>query len=208
MYKSPRSANSEYDDGDISEIQFDKLKGHGSSQSNINGNEIYFYSDVDVGSVFSLNKSISDLEKQMLITQISLDLPEPPHIKLYINSDGGEIFSSFTVVDRIKNSKVPIFTYVEGIVASASTLISISGKKRFIGNNGLMLVHQLRSWCSGTHENIKDETKNLQMLSEKIKKIYLENTKFTNSDLDEILKHDIYLSSEECLKYGLVDCII
>ena len=71
-----------------------------------------------------------------------------------------------------------------------------------------MLVHQLRSWCGGTHENIKDEAKNLELLSNKIKKIYLENTKFKEKDLEEMLKHDIYLSAEECLKYGLVDAII
>jgi len=45
-------------------------------------------------------------------------------------------------------------------------------------------------------------------LSDKIQKIYLEHTKFTKADLDEILKHDIYLSAEECVKYGLVDKIL
>jgi len=85
----------------------------------------------------------------------------------------------FTTVDRISTCKVPIHTYVEGIAASAATLISVCGKHRFIGKTGVMLVHQLRSWCGGTHENFKDEAKNLEMLSDKIQKIYLEHTKFT-----------------------------
>lgn len=177
-------------------------------QNQVNGNDIYFYSDVTLGTVFNLNKAISDLEKQMLITQINLGLSKPPHINLYINSDGGEIFSAFTTVERIKSCKVPIRTYVEGIAASAATLISICGNKRYIGKTGVMLVHQLRSWCGGTHENFKDEAKNLEMLAENIQSIYLAHTKFTKTDLDEILKHDIYLSSEECLKYGLVDSIL
>lgn len=174
----------------------------------VNGNDIYFYSDVNLGSIFALNKTISDLEKQMLITQINLGLPKPPHINLYINSDGGEIFSAFTTVDRIKCCKVPIHTHVEGIVASAATLISVTGKKRTIGKSGVMLVHQLRSWCGGTHENFKDEAKNLEMLADKVKAIYLEHTKFTESDLNELLKHDIYLNADECLKFGLVDSIL
>ncbi len=200
MYKSNRP-KSDFDD----EIVISKP----SKEHNlINGNEIYFYSEISMGTVFALNKAISDLEKQLLITQINLDLPTPPAMKLFINSDGGEIFSAFTAIDRIKTCRVPVYTYVDGIAASAATLISISAKKRYIGKNSVMLVHQLRSWCGGTHENFKDEAKNLEMLSEKIQNIYLEYTKFTRDDLKEILKHDIYLSAEECIKYGLADEIL
>jgi ATP-dependent protease ClpP protease subunit len=174
----------------------------------INGNDIYFYSDVNLGSIFSLNKTISDLEKQMLITQINLGLAKPPHINLFINSDGGEIFSAFTTVDRIKACKVPVHTHVEGIVASAASLISVCGTKRTMGKTAVMLVHQLRSWCGGTHENLKDEAKNLDLLAQKIKAIYLEHTNFTENELDELLKHDIYLTAEDCLKHGLIDKIV
>jgi ATP-dependent protease ClpP protease subunit len=171
-------------------------------------NEFYFYNEINIESVFTLNKFLSDTQKQCMFQKIQFDLPKPPPMKIYINSDGGEIFSAFTSIDRIKSSKVPVYTYVEGIVASAASLISICGHKRFISKNAVMLVHQLRSWCGGTHENIKDEAKNLELLSNKIKKIYLENTKFKEKDLEEMLKHDIYLSAEDCLKYGLVDVIL
>ena len=202
LYKNPKPQLTDIDDEEI--IITKPSRG----QSQVYGNEIYFYSDVSLGSVFSLNKGISDLEKQMLITQIQLGMSRPPHIKIFINSDGGEIFSAFTTVDRITSSKVPIHTYVEGIAASAATLISVCGTKRYIGKNGVMLVHQLRSWCGGTHENLKDEAKNLDMLAEKVTRIYLEHTKFSKADLEEILKHDIYLNADECVKYGLVDFIL
>ena len=204
MYRYQSKRPVATDDVFEDEIVITKPKEH----SLINGNDIYFYSDVNLGSIFSLNKTISDLEKQMLITQINLGLAKPPHINLYINSDGGEIFSAFTTVDRIKACKVPVHSHVEGIVASAATLISVCAKKRYIGKTGVMLVHQLRGWCGGTHENFKDEAKNLEMLADKVKAIYLEHTKFSEADLDELLKHDIYLNAEECLKYGLVDAIV
>ena len=204
MYSRFKNTIKSFDDDESEILTLPKLK----SQHQVNGNEIYFYSQVDLESIYNLNRSLSDLEKHMLITQINLGLEQPPHVKLFINSDGGEIFSAFTTVDRIKSSKVPIYTYVEGICASASTLISVCGNRRFIGKNGVMLVHQLRSWCGGTHENFKDEVKNLELLSEKVKKVYLEHTKLNPSDLDEMLKHDIYLSANDCLNYGLVDEII
>jgi len=42
----------------------------------------------------------------------------------------------------------------------------------------------------------------------KIKQIYLSKTKFKESELDDILKHDLYLDAKEALKYGLVDEIL
>lgn len=58
----------------------------------IDNNELYFYNDVNNESVFILNKSLNDLSRQLLITKINFDLQETPHIKLHINSDGGEVF--------------------------------------------------------------------------------------------------------------------
>ena len=118
------------------------------------------------------------------------------------------MFSALTTVDRIKSSKVPVHTYVEGLVASAATLISICGKNRYMRKNAVMMVHQIRTFCGGTHENVKDEAKNLELMAEIIKRIYLENSNFEEAELDELLKRDLYLSATECLKYNLIDEII
>lgn len=191
---------SDTDDSDISQ---EKQKYIGNS--GLPSNSIYFYNDVNNETSVLLNKAIDDLSKQLLIYQINYDLPITPHINLYINSDGGELFGALSIIDRIKSSKVPIHSYVEGLVASASTLISISCHKRYIRRNSIMLVHQLRSWFSGTHDNFKDENKNLDILAGIVKKTYLDNTKFDEKYLEELLKHDIYLNAEECVKFGLAD---
>jgi ATP-dependent protease ClpP protease subunit len=41
-----------------------------------------------------------------------------------------------------------------------------------------------------------------------LKKIYVENTKLTDPELDDILKHDVSWNAEYCLEKGLVDEII
>jgi ATP-dependent protease ClpP protease subunit len=70
------------------------------------------------------------------------------------------------------------------------------------------MIHQLSGGIWGAFETIKDETHNMELLMKYIKNIYLEHTKISENDLVEILKHDTYLSSEECIKYGLVDEIV
>ena len=57
---------------------------------------------------------------------------------------------------------------------------------------------------------MKDDLLNSNYLEETCNNIYLENTKnkLTKKILLETLKHDLWWSSEKCLKYGLVDEII
>lgn len=191
-------------DVDDQDVQQDKVK----YSTTLTSNDIYFYSDVNHESSFILNRSITELSKQLLINQITYDLPHPAPIKLYINSDGGEIFGALSIVDKIQRNKVPVHSYVEGLVASASTIISTSCHKRYISKNSVMLIHQIRSWFEGTHENFKDEHHNLDVLSKIVKSIYLKNTKFNENDLDELLKRDIYLNADDAVKYGLCDEII
>jgi ATP-dependent protease ClpP protease subunit len=40
-----------------------------------------------------------------------------------------------------------------------------------------------------------------------LKRLYGQYTKISKKELTELLKHDIWLSPETCIKYGLVDDI-
>ena len=171
-------------------------------------NQVYFYSDVTRDSIYMLNRQLSEAEKQIRLIQIQYNLTTLPAIELFVSSEGGEVYSSFTAVDRIIASKIPVDTYVEGIAASAATLISVVGRRRYMRKNANMLVHQVSSAMWGNYAQFQDEMKNLDLVMSMIKKVYLKHTKFKEKDLNELLKHDLCLSPEECLKYGLIDEII
>jgi ATP-dependent Clp endopeptidase proteolytic subunit ClpP len=189
---------------DISDVSQDKQK----FVSVIDNNELYFYNDVNTESALVVNKTLSDLARQLLIAKITFDLQETPHIKLHINSDGGEVFGALSIVDRIQSSKVPVHSYAEGLVASASTLISVSCHKRYIRKNTILLIHQVRSWFEGTYEDFNDEKQNMDLIMKVVKDIYLKHTKFTEDELNTLLKRDIYLNAEDAIKYGLADEIV
>ena len=181
-----------------------EIKSYSVNQSN----EIYFYAEVFSDTAFLLNKAIRDLERSLKTIQLNLELPKPPPIKLYINSPGGDAYDVFSTVDLIESCSIPVHTYVEGSVCSASTLVSMSGTKRYMYKNSVMLLHQISAGFHGTYENHMDERKNLDMIMERVKKFYVSHSKITMEELEELLKHDIDLSAEECLKYGFIDKII
>ena len=128
------------DDGDIAAEM-----GKKDVSSQIPSNQVYFYEDVTRTSIFNLNRNLDTVSKTLQLLKINYNLPYIPPLELLVNSEGGEVFSAFGIVDRIKSNTVPIHTYVEGIAASAATLISVVGHKRFIRKNSFMLIHQVRS---------------------------------------------------------------
>jgi ATP-dependent Clp protease protease subunit len=179
-----------------------------NNDNSVTGNKIYFYQDVSRDTILTLNRQIDDVSRQLKNIQFTYNLPEPPPIELHFCSDGGDVFAAMSIVDKIANSKVPIHTYCEGVVASATTLLSVVGQKRFITERSCMLIHQVSSGLWGNYMEFKDEIKNLELVMSLIRGVYLKHTKYSGTELDEILTHDLYLSSEQCLKMGLVDSIL
>ena len=171
-------------------------------------NRIYFYTEVGESQALELNKIIRHLDIEMQYLQMRLGLQDIPAIKLHLHSPGGSFFSALSIVDTIKSCKSPVYTYVDGFAASAATLISSVGKKRFATKNSFMLIHQQRMAWEGKHADFIDEIENQKHVTETIKKIYLDHTKMKDKELQSILKRELHMPAEECLRLGLIDEII
>jgi len=171
-------------------------------------NRIYYYSEVSRQKILVLNKSLRNLNDNLLNQAQLLGLDEPANIYLHVNSFGGSVFAGLSAVDYVKSCEVPVVTIVEGCAASAATLFSVVGTHRQIRSNAFMLIHQISSGMWGKYEELKDSIDNCDLFMQIIKDIYNEHTKIPKKKLKEILKHDLWFDAETCLEYGLVDEII
>ena len=179
----------------------------GSEMVKIIDNSIYFYADVDSTSILALITSIKNLTKEHLITSIKYDIPPPP-IKIYINSDGGELHSALAAFDVIRKNKVPIHTIIMELQCSAATIISLAGQTRKITQNSYMLIHNISSEFWGKNHEFEDEMKNMEMLTDNIKTIYKQNSNINQKRLDKLLKKDLLMDADTCLRLNLVDDVI
>jgi ATP-dependent protease ClpP protease subunit len=133
---------------------------------------------------------------------------EPKPITLYITSNGGYVYEVFSAIDTIRGMKIPVHTVCKGFVASAGTLLSLAGKKRFITESSYMLIHELRAGYWGKFTYLTESFENSKQLMDHIKSYYLSRTKMTLEELNEHLNKDISWNAEMCLQKGLVDEII
>jgi ATP-dependent Clp protease, protease subunit len=170
-------------------------------------NHIYFNDDITMESVTVLNRSIRELQNDLIILGIKNDI-EPPPIKLHLTTYGGLVYAAFSVIACIKSSKIPVHTIIDGYAASAGTLISVCGARRYIHRHSSMMIHELSAGMWGRMSVMEEKMEDLKKMMDKLKKIYTTHTKLTNKKLDKILTKDSDWYAEECLANGLVDEII
>ena len=164
----------------------------------INKNDIYFYGPITSDSCKKLSDILLSFDKNYKIFSIIFGVKTPP-INLHIQSEGGSILNSFYIIDLINKLDTPIYTYIDGYVDSAGSLISVVGKKRFMTKNSVIVIHKLSSSLG------KDKYLDDNKFITNIRNIYLEKTKI---NINNIFDHDLWMNSQECLELDIVDEIL
>lgn len=194
------------EDGDTSVLPFVLPKFGSASHVYNTMNHVYFNDDITEESAFALNRELNAVKTRLSLFATAHNMPKDTiPIFLHITTNGGSIHAAFSVVDCIQTLGIPVHTVVDGFVASAGTLISICGARRFIMPNAYMLIHELRSGVWGKMSSIEEEYQNLKKLMQHITSTYRKYTSMTQKDLEKLLKKDIIWNADECIKKGLVD---
>jgi ATP-dependent protease ClpP protease subunit len=213
-FKNPLSNqnNDDDDSGDDDHQPFKFPKIFGSQQNDevyTEKNHIYFKTDVTKESIDQLSNEIDHLNNKLqnLEKKTTYGKFSPKPIYLHITTNGGDLLSGFFGYDKIKSSKVPINTIIEGGVASAGSLLSIAGTNRYMTPNSHLLIHQLRTGIIGTYEELVDEKNNCNQFMSKLVNLYKDNSngKLSKTKIKEFLKRDIFWDTKTAIVNGLVD---
>lgn len=134
-------------------------------------------------------------------------------IKIYINSNGGCVYSLLTLVDEIAKSNKPVRTIVLGKAFSAGAMLLLSGTegKRQANKHSAILIHEVSSWIGyNTNTAIKDRSKWSDSLNKTLARIIKERTNMTKEDIAKYMEsnRDIFITAKQALKYGIIDEII
>lgn len=170
-------------------------------------NQIFLHADIMPDSAISAITALHKLAADLLRDQHLKLLEEPAPIWLRINSFGGDLFSAFAILDEIKRLDVPVYSLIEGLAASAATIISTGCTKRFISYSGFMMLHQPETWFAGNFEQFKDETKIHDMLLDRLVDHYAQHSKLSEQEIREKLTRNWWISAKEALEIGFVDDI-
>jgi ATP-dependent Clp protease protease subunit len=134
-------------------------------------------------------------------------------LTLYVNSQGGDLYEAFGLIDMMRNSQLPVRTIGYGSVMSAAFLIVAAGTtgERYITKNCGIMCHQMSVMEEmGKYHNIKATRKETDRLNKAMYDILKESTGLDGRIIKTKLlpAHDVYMTAEEMIAYGAADQIL
>ena len=81
----------------------------------------------------------------------------------------------------MNNLKVPVHTIINGLAASAGTLISLAGKKRYMYAHSYVMIHEIRGGMWGKLTLLEDQYNNTQRTMNDIINYYKKYLKMEES---------------------------
>lgn len=161
-----------------------------------------------VGDVTSDSLLISKLILRYNVLDKDIPVEERKPIKLFIYSYGGDGNACLSIIDAMKLSKTPVYTYNMGQSLSAGFLILISGHKRFCLKNSTALFHSGSGGAQGTYEAVEAQTKDYRHFIDVTRQIVLDSTKIDLKLLNKKKASEWYIYADEQKKLGIVDEIV
>ena len=129
-------------------------------------------------------------------------------IKIFIDSDGGDLDCTMSLIETIKISKTPVYTINMGFAYSAAAILLIAGHKRYGMPNSNYMLHSGSASLGGTYEQTIAGTKLYKSLMNVIKSFVLEYTSISAKTYNQKTPTDWYLNTDEALRYGIIHEII
>ena len=155
------------------------------------------------------NDSIRPCIEWVIDSNFSEQTPEM--LNIMVCSAGGDLSAGFALIDVIRGSSIPVRTIGIGQIASAGLMIFMAGLKgeRILTPNTSILSHQYSWGSSGKHHELISAAKAFDLTSTMLINHYKKFSSLSEDKIKKILlpPHDVWLSSEEALKYGLCDKI-
>jgi len=131
-------------------------------------------------------------------------------IKMYINSPGGSAYAAFAIYDTMQHLKAPLSTIAVGTTASAATALLASGNKgrRYALPHSVIHIHQPVGEIGGQATDIEISAKEILRLKDLYAETLAKHTGQSKAKIVKDIDRDLYMTSEEAKKYGIIDKII
>jgi ATP-dependent Clp protease, protease subunit len=162
--------------------------------------------------IIFLGEDVNEHTANIVVAQMIHLAYEGPKkdIKLYINSPGGVVNDGLAIYDTIQFITPDVQTIGIGLQASMGAFLLSSGTKgkRFALPNSRIMIHQP---SSGTQGKVTDQEITLResiYLKQRLNEILAKNTGQKLTKIEKDMDRDYWMSSDEAVKYGLIDQVI
>lgn len=166
-------------------------------------NELYVYGEIIGGSEKWCEDDVTFLDFKECIEKI----PDGATLDLYINSPGGNVFTTQAIIALLKRAKernISINAYIDGLGASCGSWLPCVADNIYIYNQSILMLHKPMSVAFGNANDMKKEIEILDKIENDVMiPLYMSkvNKGISEDDIRNMLSKETWLTSAEIAEY-------
>ena len=119
-----------------------------------------------------------------------------------INSGGGDVFDGFAIYNLIAQYEGKKTVYIDGLAASAASVIAMAGDEIVMSDNALMMIHDPWTMTVGASDEIRKTADLLDKVKLSIVTTYKSQTGLDEEELSAMMSEETWLTAEESIEKG------
>jgi ATP-dependent Clp protease, protease subunit len=124
-----------------------------------------------------------------------------------INSPGGDLFEGVSIYNVLKSSGKPVNVIVDGMAASAASLIAMAGDKVTMGTGTLMMIHRAMAMTAGFADDMRKMAETLDKVSDSAADLYVAKTGLKKDEILSMMAEETWLSAQDCVDKGFANAV-
>ena len=142
------------------------------------------------------------------VAQILNDGDDDDDVEVNVASNGGDVFSASEIYTMLRQSKANVTVNIQGLAASAASVIAMAGNKVNISPTAQLMIHQAASYGGGNKDDLAREINVLDGIDKSIASAYESKTGMPQGDLLNMMAKETWIGAQEAVDKGFADEIM
>ena len=129
-------------------------------------------------------------------------------ITVYINSPGGDCVAASQIYTMLMEYPHNVTVKIDGIAASAASVIAMAGTKVIMAPTALMMCHNPATMAFGDHNEMQKAIDTLEAVKESIITAYEIKTGLDRKTLSDLMESETWMDATKAVELGFADGIM
>lgn len=130
-------------------------------------------------------------------------------VTVHINSPGGDVFAAHAIHNQLIAYAGNVDVIIDGIAASAATIIAMAGARITMPTNSMMMIHNPAMGLDDhyTADDLDKYANALRAVRQSIIAAYMKRVSVDQTQIEQMMDAETWLTAQECVDLGLADAV-
>ena len=140
------------------------------------------------------------------VLDVIAEMPKGDRLQVKINSGGGDVLAGQEIYSTLRSCN-DVDIEVEGLAASAASVIAMASKST-ISPVGMLMIHDVSvSYTSGNHAQLSKQAETLKAWDEALASAYVEKTGKSKEEIIQMMDAETWITADKAVELGFIDAI-